>query len=216
MTTIVNKFAHLLGRRTAAAASILAEASKAEEKKDDQMEEGGGDGTEEDPSDKGKKGKKAKRAEEPQDDQDKNGSEDDGDGTEEEGDPSDKGKKGKKAKKADDETTDEQAEESDEDKEKAAVARGRRLERERCARIFSCKAAGDRPDLAAQAAFGSSMSADEAIKFLNAAAAGHSGLDRRMAQSGSLRVGINAPEEAATNTLADKIVMAGKMRRGEI
>lgn len=116
------------------------------------------------------------------------------------------------------------AEDDDEDeaKSKKAEARGRSLERARGDAIFSCRAAADRPDLAAQLAFKTSMSAEEAIGVLTTAASGERrapGLASRMSAVEVPHVASDAAPAPSANDPAGKaalIIAAGKKRRGEI
>ncbi|WP_175760538.1 hypothetical protein [Burkholderia anthina] len=91
-------------------------------------------------------------------------------------DDSGKGKKGKRADGGDDDDDDDdddgdRAENDDDDEEemrgKSASARARRRERARCAAIFGCKAAAKNPVLAANLAFNTSMTRQQAIQVLN-------------------------------------------------
>ena len=87
-------------------------------------------------------------------------------------DDSGKGKKGKRADDGDDDDDDgDRAENDDDDEEemrgKSASARARRRERARCAAIFGCKAAAKNPVLAANLAFNTSMTRNQAIRVLN-------------------------------------------------
>lgn len=102
-----------------------------------------------------------------------------------------KGKKakGKGAKPEDDDVGDDdaKAEEPEDEKEAKAfrrgLAAGRKRENARCKAIFSVDAAGVRPDVAAQLAFGTRQSAEEAVGLLNTVAAGGAvggSLDARM------------------------------------
>ena len=125
--------------------------------------------------DQDRKGKKGRRAEADPDDENEDGS-DDSIGDDE------KGKRGRKAKRAEDDPDDPSAEDDDPDAEddedelkgKSAAARARRRERARCAAIFGSKAAARNPVLAANLAFGTSMSRHEALALLKASPAGES------------------------------------------
>ncbi|MBR8435209.1 hypothetical protein KDW37_31110 [Burkholderia cenocepacia] len=144
-----------------------------------------------DDSGKGKKGKRAAGGDDDDDDDDDDGqnrengdskkgkrAEGDDDDREDRDDDSGKGKKGKRAAGGDDDDEDEdededgdRAENDDDDEEemrgKSASARARRRERARCAAIFGCKAAAKNPVLAANLAFNTSMTRNQAIRVLN-------------------------------------------------
>lgn len=144
---------------------------------------------------------------------------------EDEGDGTGKGKKakGKKAKAEDepdddeDDETDPKAEEPEDEKEAKAFRRGltvgAKRENARCKAIFSTKAAGVRPDVAAQLAFGTRQSAAEALGVLNAAAApaaGRATLDSRMAGRADPKPGADAGGSGAKPNLANRIAAAKK------
>ncbi len=138
-------FAHLLGLgRASAKAKTKAETEK--EREDDERE------GEEDRDDKAASAK----------------TEGEEDREEEDEKPDGKKAKGKKAASEDDE------EEEDEDEAEmrgnGVAAQARRRERKRCAAIFGSKAAAGIPHVAAQLAFGTTMSASAAIKVLEASA----------------------------------------------
>lgn len=197
-------FAHLLGLSAASTVSRVAAGKAADEELDEKDE------------------KDASRAE---DDEKKS---DEGDpGAEEGDDESDKEKKSKKAKSkakgnADDDGSDndepdaEEDERDESDKEKAA----RKAERARCKAIFSCAAAGTRPDMAAHLAFNTSMSATGAVAMLDAIAAGNAptgALGQRMASLNLPNPGADSkkPQQAQGSSAAQMIINAGKQRRGE-
>ncbi|WP_317201476.1 hypothetical protein [Janthinobacterium sp.] len=133
----------------------------------------------------------------------------------------------KKAKKAEDEKKKEDADKGDDDvdngdgddkKEKAA----RQNERARCAAIFSCSAAGARPDMAAHLAFNTDMNAKAATDMLQAIAAGTpaaaGGLAQRMSAVKTPNVGSGAGASVDPSSpagIAATIIAAGKARRGE-
>lgn len=173
----------------------------------------GGANASEDDEDEKAKGKKARararRAEEDDDGADaedddnddadaEEGDNDDPDAEDDDGDEKAKGKKAKGKKAQDDDEDD-------------SVAKGRRMERRRCAAIFGSKHAAARPDLAAELAFNSSMSSSQAKNFLakaarqagasgNAASAGKTGrisLDARMSGMPQHQLGEDAPGPAA-------------------
>ncbi len=194
-------FAHFLGLPSASAASPSA-AARAEEDEDRKQRE--------DESDD----EYAKRMEE----QDKK---------DEEARKAEQEEKDKEAKRA--EETDDDAEADDkEDKEegkRAGRAKGaRQRERVRCAAIV---AEGMKRGMVKQAcafAFDTSMSASEAINALSfgqaeQAAASPSArkpsLDERMAHARPRNPGDSAPA-AAEPTMAERIIAAGKLRRGEL
>src|SRR5450830_281825 len=190
-------FAHLLGLQ---AAAVVAKGA------DEELEE--------DPEKKD-----ARRAED--DDKKPDDGETAADGDEE--DDADKDKKAKskaksKAKADDDGEDDADAEDDDGDeKEKAA----RRTERARCKAIFSCTAAGVRPDMAAHLAFNTNMKSKAAITTLEAVAAGTpraTGLESRMSSVALPNPGADGQQKKAENPAADAasmIINAGKKRRGE-
>ena len=158
------------------------------------------------------KAKKAKARRAAEDEDDENAEDDDSDPDAEETDDDENaedddekpaGRKAKSKKASD---------EDDGDEADAKVAKGRRMERARCARIFGSKAAGIRPDMAASLAFGTSLSATAAIAQLEQAAAfgapqgGRMSLDERMQGVQKHRLGPDAKKPAATGT-------AGKIAR---
>ncbi|WP_175811044.1 hypothetical protein [Burkholderia anthina] len=137
-----------------------------------------------DDSGKGKKGKRADGGDDDDDDDDDGQNRENGDskkgkhaeGDDDRDDDSGKGKKGKRADGGDDDDDDDdddgdRAENDDDDEEemrgKSASARARRRERARCAAIFGCKAAAKNPVLAANLAFNTSMTRQQAIQVLN-------------------------------------------------
>lgn len=142
----------------------------------------GAEGDDEDEKAKKAKGKRAEEdddkpdAEEDDDKPDAEENDDDADASEGDDDDGEKAKKAKGKKAQDD----------DEDEADANVAKGRRMERKRCAAIFGAKSAGIRPDMAASLAFNSDLSTSAAINQLNQAAAfsapqrGRMSLDERM------------------------------------
>lgn len=174
-----------------------------------------GDEGEDDEKAKKAKGKRAEdddrdeSAEDDADDADAAENDDDADAEDDEEKPEGKKAKGKRA-------------EDDEDDADAKVAKGRRMERERCAKIFGSKAAGVRPDMAASLAFGTSLSASEAIAQLNQAAAfgappkrGMS-LDERMqgVQKHRLAPDAKAPEATGSNTQVTSMVSLYNQAKG--
>lgn len=175
-----------------------------------------GDEGEDDEKAKKAKGKRAEdddreeSAEDDADDADAAENDDDADAEDDEEKPEGKKAKGKKAQ------------DDDEDEADAKVAKGRRMERERCAKIFGSKAAGIRPDMAASLAFGTSLSASEAIAQLNQAAAfgappkrGMS-LDERMqgVQKHRLAPDAKAPEATGGNTQVTAMVSLYNQAKG--
>lgn len=133
------------------------------------------------------------------DDNDPDAENDDPEGGDDDKDPDDDDDKARKAKKA----KSRKADEGDDDEADAKVAKGRRIERARIEKIFSCQAAGIRPDMAASLAFGTSLSASEAIAQLKLAASagapsrnGRMSLDERM-QGHNYRVGKDAQSKSA-------------------
>lgn len=174
-------FAHLLGlmpgAKARAARAVRAEdgepkndeAARAEDSDED-------DEPKKDPKDDGaKKGKRRARADDGDVKDPEDADEDEpvaSDADDEEDEPKkEDAKKGKSKAKADDDEY--CAAEDDDDEDVAAAARaGRLAERARARKIFSSKAAGQRPDVAAQLAFTTDLSSAEAIGVLEAAAAG--------------------------------------------
>ncbi len=200
-----------------------------------------------DKEDEEKKGKKAKRAEDDDDakkgarraedddkderddeEKDERAEEDDRDAEDDKDEEEDRdGKKGKKAKKAkraeeDDDGADAEDDDSDEEmRSNSAAANARRRERARCKAIFSCAAAGSRPDVAASLAFTTTMSRSEAIAVLTTAAVGSaprgSRLNERMSHVSVPSAGADdAPDApAGMSKVAAAIVAAGAKARGE-
>ncbi|MGF6549316.1 hypothetical protein [Paraburkholderia youngii] len=158
-------FAHLAGinSRAARAEDDQCDDEDARAEEDEQEEQDRDDG-----DSKGAKGKKGKRAED--DERDDKDAEDD----ELEEDDSGKGKKGKRAADddkdpdaEDDDDTDPDAEDDDDEmRGKSAAARARRRERARCAAIMGSKAAARNVELAANLAFKTSMTRQEALAIL--------------------------------------------------
>lgn len=191
------KFAHLLG--------IKPKGSKAEDDdekargraEDDDREENAEDDDDDKPQGRKAKGKRA----EDDDDDERADDGDDDDADAEEDDEKPQGRKAK-GKRADD----------DED-EADAKARGRAIERKRCMRIFTSKAAGIRPDMAASLAFTTDLSATAAIAQLEQAAAfgappgGRMSLDERMRGEQKHRLGQDAkqPEASGPNALVARM-----------
>jgi len=146
----------------------------------------GAEGDDEDEKAKKAKGKRAEEDErddpDAEDDDEADAEDDDADAEDNDDDADaedDDEPKGKKAKGK-------KAQDDDEDEADAKVAKGRRMERKRCAAIFGSKAAGIRPDMAASLAFSTSLSASQAVQQLEQAAAfsapqgGRMSLDQRM------------------------------------
>jgi hypothetical protein len=165
-------FAHLAGiaPRGARAEDDKQDDENARAEDDDQEEQDRDDG-----DGSGSKGKKSKRAEDRTDDPD---AEDDNDDVE---DDSGKGKKGKRADDGDgdgddeEDDTDPDAEDDDDEmRGKSAVARARRREQARCAAIMGSKAAGRNVELAANLAFKTRMTRQEALAILRTSPAGAS------------------------------------------
>lgn len=169
-------FAHLTGNKRA----VRAENERDDDRDDERAEDDGPDDRNRDDGDSnGSNGKKGKRAED--DERDDEYAEDD----ELEEDDSGKGKKGKHAE--DDEREDERAEDEEDDEEemrgKSAVARARRRERARCAAIMGSKAAGRNVELAANLAFNTSMTRQEALAILRSSPAADSSSGRSQARA---------------------------------
>jgi hypothetical protein len=180
-------FAHLTG---------FAKAAEQDDEKD-RREDAEGDDPEKKDDDTGPgNGGKSKKATEKDDESD------------DDSDPEKKDdvKKAKKAKAGDDEDDADAAEDDDEDKDeemrgKSSAAAARRRERARCAAIFSAKAAGMNPALAASLAFNTTMTRKEAIGVLEStpSAAGN-GLPDRAARNPSL--GTSASRQTSQQAVA--------------
>lgn len=149
---------------------------------------------------KGKRAEEDERDDSDAEDDDDANAEDDNDDADAE-DDDDAEPEGKKAKGK-------KAEDDDEDEADAKVAKGRRMERKRCAAIFGSKAAGIRPDMAASLAFSTSLSASVAIAQLEQAAAfgapqgGRMSLDQRMQGVEKHRLNPDVKAPAATGASA--------------
>ena len=188
-------FAHLVGlTRPAAAAPIAPSATKAEdegaEEEDARAENDEAENPEEDDPKKGKRAKKAKKK--PEDDREDTGEEDtDGD-------------------------DDSDGEEARADSPHYAA---RQRERARCASIFRDAAAAGNPALAAQLAFGTSLSRSEAVAVLKTggtAATPRRSLNDRMQSAAIPAVGPDAPSPAAqgAEAVAAEIVKNYEQARG--
>lgn len=135
---------------------------------------------------------------------------------EEEDDEEDEPQAKKKARRASDDEDDE-----DEGDAKAQAARGR--ERARCAAIFASPHAAARPDVAAQLAFGTTLSRGEALNVLAAVGAGEAprarkgGLAARMDGQANPNVGTPAEAPAANDSsaLAARMLASARKARGE-
>jgi hypothetical protein len=210
-TTALGSFAHLLG------IPVAKRAENDEPRSPPEDDDSGAQRAEDEDG--------AKRAEsddrEPCKECDGTGEDDEGeacdacDGTGKEPAEDDDARRARRAKKA--ETDEEAAEEQDEDEDvrKAAKA-GRRFERARCKAIFAHPAAGVRPDMAAQLAFGTKLSAKQAISLLKESAnvrGGHQHGPRAARPRVELVDG--APAPTGSKGMAARIVAAGKKRRGE-
>lgn len=136
----------------------------------------------------------------------------------EDGDPDDK--------EDNEEPTDDEATRKAKSRARKSFARGvrggRTAEQARCRAIFAAASAGKRPDVAATLAFDTRMSPAQAIKVLDAAASGQlakGDLRTAMAVADTPRItgggGSERPAADDANSLAAKIVHAGKKRRGE-
>lgn len=157
-------------------------------------------------ADEGDDDEKAKKA------KGKRADEDDYDESAEDGDDDEQAEDDDEDAKAEDDDEEEKAKgkkakgkkaEDDDDEADARVAKGRRMERKRCAAIFGSKAAGVRPDMAASLAFNTSLSASQAVAQLEMAAAysapaqgGRMSLDQRMQGAHQHRLGPDAPAPA--------------------
>lgn len=175
----MSRFAHLLGRRA------LADESDEHDETEEEEE-------------KGKKGQKAKgrKAEEEKDDPDADDEDDDADADDDSDDPD-----------AEEDDDDKGAEDGDDDDDNKAVKKGRRAERNRCARIFGSKYASGNTALAASLAFDTGMSSKQAIRVMASSGvqAGQTGgsarvsLDQRMAAVKNHHIGEdNKPASMST------------------
>lgn len=176
------------------------------------MKPKGAEGDDEDEKAKKAKGKRAEEDErddpDAEDDDEADAEDDDADAedNDDDADAEDDEPKGKKAKGK-------KAQDDDEDEADAKVAKGRRMERKRCAAIFGSKAAGIRPDMAASLAFSTSLSASQAVQQLEQAAAfsapqgGRMSLDQRMQGVERHRLNPDAKSTAATGQNAKVTAM---------
>lgn len=176
----MSRFAHLLGRR-----ALADESDKHDEAEEDE--------------EKGKKGQKAKgrKAEEEKDDPDAGDDQDDDADADDDSDDPD----------AEEDDDDKGADDGDDDGDDKAVKKGRRAERNRCARIFGSKYASGNTALAASLAFDTGMSSKQAIRVMASSGvqAGPSGgsarisLDQRMAAVKNHHIGEdNKPASMST------------------
>ncbi|ARF52778.1 hypothetical protein [Pantoea stewartii] len=183
------RFAHLLGiKPKGAKAEDEDEKARGRAEDDDREEEADDD---DDDKPQGRKARGSRAADDDDDDERAEDDDDDADAEEDDDKPSGRKAKGKKA--------DDDGDEAD------AKARGRAIERKRCARIFGSKAAGIRPDMAASLAFTTSLSASAAIAQLEQAAAfgapaqgGRMSLDDRMRAEQKHSLGPDAKKTEAT------------------
>jgi hypothetical protein len=225
-----SSFAHLLGRAPKASKAAGDEDDKkAKRAADDELDDEKGDGDDE--GDGPKDGKKSKRAESPEQDEENDETKERDE--EEDGDAKKSKKAGAKRAKADDGEGDD-GESGDDDEEgddgsdgadmRRKGARSARLrERARCAAIFSDASAGKNPALAAQLAFGTDLPRSQAINVLKAgglavaSAPRRPSLDERMAavKVPSTGAGDASRPDAGSQSVAQKIIAAGKRARGE-
>lgn len=177
-------FAHLAGFGN--------RASRAEDDKPEDEDKPGAEDDDQEPRDredgdsKGSKGKKGKKAEDDKDDPD---AEDD----ELEEDEDDK-----KARRAEDDDADPDAEDDeDEMRGKSAVARARVREQARCAAIMGSKAAGRNVELAANLAFKTRMTRQEALAILRSSPAASSASQDRSARNPRLGAGAESQRSSS-------------------
>lgn len=172
-------FAHLAG--------LNAKASKAEDEnpEDEDKKDAKAEGDE--PEDKDDDKKDAKRADDGDDEDKKEKAEDDEDDAKAEDEDD---KKNAKADDGDDE--------DEEMRGKSAVARARLREQARCASIFASKAAARNPVLAANLAFNTRMSRQEALAVLEStpAAASHADRSARNPSIGTSGGAKQSPQQA--------------------
>jgi hypothetical protein len=205
-----SRFAHLLGLDRASAAR----AEDDDDKKEDAARADEGEGDEEE-RDEPKEGKKAKKAKSSEDDDDKEDAARADDGGEDEDEPKDT-KKAKKAKGSedDDETCDDEQDD---------YAKGQKAERSRWSKVLGSAAAGSgRTAAACEILASTSMSAKAVIATLGAlpATAKLAGLGARMSGVRPVDVGgdgggAGRPDPKSSAGLAEQIIEAGKIRRGE-
>ena len=179
-------------------AHLLGVSAKAEDKDENEMKQGADESDED----------YAKRMEEEDEDKKESKAE------QEDEDKDNDGMKSKSKAKSEDDDGDG----TDEDEDKKDNARAAKVsERARCKAIFACESAGIRPDVAAHLAFETDMSSADAVAMLKTVAVGgkSSGLASRMASVKLPNVGSGAESGAASLTVAQKIIAAGKKRRGE-
>lgn len=193
-------FAHLLGGVAALASRAVSRRAEEDESIEDEGPHDEDDAVDEDEqvddeeTRKGRKGRKGKKAED-DDDKDRD-AEDDDDSADAEDD--------------DDDTSDDEDDDDDKRKAKTAYRRGFAAANKRAGAIFASQAAGARPDLAAQLAFGSSMTAKEAIAFLKTASRNaRVTLEGRMVSRGrEARPGADGGRTATS--FADRVAAAKK------
>ncbi|HGJ5864811.1 MAG TPA: hypothetical protein ACHBZ9_09690 [Arsenophonus nasoniae] len=192
-------FSHLLGRKAKAAEEDEEEkarkAKSRQEEEDEQAEDRQDDENQDDEDKQGRKSKKAKKATD--DDEEPDAEEDEGDT---DGD-------------------DEDAEEEDDNKD---VKKGRRAERQRCARIFSSPYATGRPDMAAHLAFNTPLSSAAAIHTLKMMGAVQSpatrvSLDSRMRAEQQVRIGADGhqPVSGSASAIATKMKQLYNVTKGK-
>lgn len=159
------RFAHLR--------SAVAEEPKDTTEDEVEEERAAGDESEEGDAARARKAKKAKRAKKARKAEGRDDESDlDGDDLDEEEDED--GDEDEDEDGEEEEEDEDDAEACDEDEREGrarAMRRGRRIERRRCAMIFASKSGALRPDLAAEIAFGTKMSAARAVSLLDRAVA---------------------------------------------
>jgi hypothetical protein len=163
-------FAHLVGIGSMRGKKAGAEDEEDDRKKGSRAEDDQDEEDEDDESDKtDKKSRKAKRAKAGEDAGEDAGDDEDldDDDDDDEGEEKDKGKKSKRAKaKADDDDADAEDDDDEEMHGKSTAAAARLRERARCAEIFGSRYAARNPVLAANLAFNTTMSREQAINVL--------------------------------------------------
>lgn len=164
-------FAHLAGIGSMRGKKARAEDNEDDDRKDDLAEENDSDEDDDRERDNnnGKKSRKAKRAKAGEDAEDDDRREDDDDeraDDDQDNDEGDKKSRRAKGKSASDDDDPDAEDDEDEMHGRSAAASARRRERARCAAIFGSRYAARNPVLAANLAFGTSMTRKQALNVL--------------------------------------------------
>jgi hypothetical protein len=190
-------FAHLAGLASARASE--------DDDKDPKKDSAEGDDPEKKDDDDKTKSNKA------DDDKEKKTAEGDDPDKKDDDDSKSKGKKAKSEEDDDDNkkpaAEDDDDEDEDEMRGNSAAASARRRERARCAAIFASKAAGRNPALAANLAFNTSMTRQEALAVLENSPAAVTSIGDRSARNPDLGAGgeMGAPKQSAADRMADRM-----------